>query len=41
MCAACMKEGALAIMSVECDIVIRIVYKSYDTFMWKIKHIYI
>jgi len=38
---ACMKEGALAITSVECDIVIRVVYKSYDTFMWKIKHIYI
>jgi hypothetical protein len=38
---AFMNERALAITSVECDIVIRIVYKSYDIFMWKMKHIYI
>jgi hypothetical protein len=36
-----MTEGALATTSVEGDIVIRIVYKSYDTFMWKMKHIYV
>jgi len=38
---AFMNERALAITSVECDIVIRIVYKSYDKFKWKKKHIYI
>lgn len=36
-----MKEGTLAITTVECEIMIRIVYKSYETFMWKMKHIYI
>jgi hypothetical protein len=36
MGAALMKEGALAITSVERDNVIHIIYKRYDTFMWKI-----
>jgi len=38
---AFLNESALTITSVYCDIVIRFVYKSYDTFMWKMKHIYI
>jgi hypothetical protein len=38
---AFMNERALAITSVECDIVIRIVYQSCDIFMWKMKHIYV
>jgi len=35
-----MKEDALAITSVEFDVVICIFDQSYDTLMWKMKHIY-